>query len=403
MDQNNLLIVITFLSLAGTLMAPLLSAFANHHRVVNLGVVVSAFGLLTILAANGIDVSSWAGRGAYGALTLFAAITTVVGLAAAPSVMLRAWFSVAMCWIIIESGFRAVPAYDTYARNPGCKFFWSDWVYFKRNNLGYMDRDFAAKVPGTYRILLLGDSFTEGSGLSREQTFGRLMEQGLGPQVEVYNLGHAGYNTREEADALLRDGPQLDPDMIVLSYVMNDAETHPLQEPFQDFPRWYVAAERALVQKLGSYAAYSILRRVRDFLPHRFPNRAEYYRFQHDPNGTGWKQVVVALDDIQRWGAEHHSPVIGAVWPMFSDQFVATEQGLHATVATELKRHGFETIDLLPILTRVGSLDAMGISAIDEHPNARANELVAPVLAAEVSRLLVNSRLSHSTVSSSDK
>jgi hypothetical protein len=88
---------------------------------------------------------------------------------------------------------------------------------------------------------------------------------------------------------------------------------------------------------------------------------------------------------------------------MFSDQFIATEQGLHATVATELKRHGFETIDLLPILTRAGSLGAMGISAIDDHPNARANELVAPILTAKVSRLRVTSRLSHSTVPNPDK
>jgi lysophospholipase L1-like esterase len=403
MDQSNLLIAVSFLTLAGTLMAPLMSAFAKHHRVINLGVAVSGFGSLAILAANGIDVSSWAGRGVYLALTLFAAITSVIGLAAIQSVTLRVWFGVAMCCIFIETGLRAVPAYDTFARNPGCKFFWSDWVYFKRNNLGYMDRDFAAKAPGTYRILLLGDSFTEGAGLSREQTFGRLMERALGPHAEVYNLGHAGYNTREEADALLRDGPKLDPDMIVLSYVMNDAETHPLQEPFQHFPQWYVAAEHALVQRLGSYAAYSILRRVRDLLPHRFRNRAEYYRFQHDPKGTGWKQVVAALDDIQRWGTEHHTPVIGVVWPMFFDQFSATERGLHATVATELKRHGFETIDLLPILTRVGSLSAMGISAIDEHPNSRANELVAPILTAEVNRLRIPSRLSDSTAPAPDK
>jgi hypothetical protein len=142
---------------------------------------------------------------------------------------------------------------------------------------------------------------------------------------------------------------------------------------------------------------------MRNFLPHRFPNWAAYYHFQHAPTGTGWKQVVAGLDDIQRWGAEHHVPVIGVVWPMFFDQFSATEQGLHAMVVDELKRHGFETIDLLPILTRVDSLDAMGISAIDEHPNARANELVAPILTAEVNRLRVTSRLSDSTVLSPDK
>jgi hypothetical protein len=397
MDQTNLLIVVTFLALVGSLVAPLLAAFTNHHGAINLGVAVGALGLLAILAANGIDVSWWAGRGLYGALAVFAAITAAVGLVTIPSVMLRAWFGLAMCCIFIETGFRAVPDYNTLAGNPGCKFFWPDWVYFKRNNLGYMDRDFTAKGPGTYRILLLGDSFTEGAGLSREQTFGRLMERALGPHVEVYNLGHAGYNTREEADALLRDGPKLDPDMIILNYVMNDAETHPLQEPFQDFPQWYVAAERAFAQKLGSYAAYSILRRVGDFLPRRFPNVVEYFRVQHDPNGIGWKQVVAALDDIQRWGAEHHAPVIGVIWPIFSDQSIATERGLHATVATELKRHGFETIDLLPILTRVGSLGAMGISAIDDLPNARANELVAPILTAEVNRLRVTTRLSDST------
>jgi hypothetical protein len=72
---------------------------------------------------------------------------------------------------------------------------------------------------------------------------------------------------------------------------------------------------------------------------------------------------------------------------MFFDQFVATKQGPHAMVVDGLKRHRFDMIDLLPILTRVGSLGAMGIRAIDDHPNSRANELVAPILTAEVSRL----------------
>jgi hypothetical protein len=271
---------------------------------------------VALLASNSIDVAATWGRLLYGALSIALLGVFIYGLAIISRPMLRLLFALGLVALVLEAGFRSFPAYDTLAVNPGVKFFWPDWVYFKVNNFGHRDRDFAVpKPPGTYRIALLGDSFTEGAGLARSETFGRLIERG---NVEVCNLGHSGYNTRQEADVLLRDGDRLQPDMVILNYVMNDAETHPLEVAYINIPEWYSASERVLVQRLGSYFAYAALGRIAQMLPKNFPNLLEFFRSQHRVDGPGWKEASGALDDIRAWAADHHVPVVALIWPIFA-------------------------------------------------------------------------------------
>ena len=99
---------------------------------------------------------------------------------------------------------------------------------FTTNSLGLHDREYPIPKPaGTYRILMLGDSFTEGGGLPNDGSVAKLVETELrrgacGPRVDVINAGHSSYSPILEY-LLLRDvGLRLEPDLVVLNFDMTD-------------------------------------------------------------------------------------------------------------------------------------------------------------------------------------
>ncbi|MCA8949249.1 MAG: SGNH/GDSL hydrolase family protein [Planctomycetes bacterium] len=97
------------------------------------------------------------------------------------------------------------------------------------NALGFRGPEISKqKPPGTFRILVLGDSVSYGTGVNDEVTFLRRWEQTLNESgdrhFEVVNTGHPMYDTSQEL-ALFRDeGLALDPDLVLLVYVVNDIE-----------------------------------------------------------------------------------------------------------------------------------------------------------------------------------
>ena len=95
------------------------------------------------------------------------------------------------------------------------------------NSDGFRDRTFEhTRAPGTHRIVVLGDSVAFGYGVDLEDSFPKVLERLLndvGTGHEVLNFGVGGYNTTQEVE-LYRERAQLwQPDVVLLSYVMNDA------------------------------------------------------------------------------------------------------------------------------------------------------------------------------------
>src|SRR6185369_14330876 len=71
------------------------------------------------------------------------------------------------------------------------------------------------KPPGTYRILLLGDSFVEAMQVPIEQTFARGLEATLsrpGAPVEVISMGVSGYGTASQYLWYRQHGREYQPD-----------------------------------------------------------------------------------------------------------------------------------------------------------------------------------------------
>jgi GDSL-like lipase/acylhydrolase family protein len=101
--------------------------------------------------------------------------------------------------------------------------------HFVTNSKGFRDtREFAyAKPPGTLRILVLGDSHTQGYEVRQDATYAAVAERFLsyrGTRAEAINAGVSGYSTAEALVFLENEGYKYHPDVVVLGFYANDFE-----------------------------------------------------------------------------------------------------------------------------------------------------------------------------------
>jgi hypothetical protein len=95
------------------------------------------------------------------------------------------------------------------------------------NSLGFRDREFTtAKPEGTFRILVLGDSYTEGYGVEADETFSKQLEKSLNANseknYEVINTGVASFSPIIEYLTLKKKGLALNPDLVLLNFDWSD-------------------------------------------------------------------------------------------------------------------------------------------------------------------------------------
>ena len=101
------------------------------------------------------------------------------------------------------------------------------------NGFGFRGADVTETPgPGVVRVAVIGDSETFGAALAEESTLPGCLQTALAAadpahRYEVLNLGVPGYNTLQELRLVQGKLPRLHPRVVVLYYVLNDAELTP--------------------------------------------------------------------------------------------------------------------------------------------------------------------------------
>ena len=123
-----------------------------------------------------------------------------------------------------------------------------------------------AKAPGSYRVLIIGDSSPVGLGLaSRRQTFAEILRFLLDryhagrKNVEVLNAAVSGYSSEQVSRFLALKGWVYDPDVVVVYCGNNDAS---ISGPISD--RQLLEAQRLKTMRsvLSRMALYRVLRTI---------------------------------------------------------------------------------------------------------------------------------------------
>jgi hypothetical protein len=124
---------------------------------------------------------------------------------------------------------------------PNTQFWHTDpdgrWK-FVTNRQGFRsNEDFRLeKPPGSFRVIALGDSTTEGFEVRQNYTYPAVLERYLrkyGIQAEVFNTGVSGFGTAEELIYLENEGINYKPDAVVVGFFGNDFDDNVRSDLFR--------------------------------------------------------------------------------------------------------------------------------------------------------------------------
>lgn len=147
---------------------------------------------------------------------------------------------------------------------------------FTTNAQGFRDtRDWPLeRTPGVGRVLVLGDSHTQGFECRQDRTFSAVLERKLrasGKPTEVFNCGVSGLGTAEQLAFLENEGLKYRPDAVVLAWFANDLDDNVKSGLF-------AVRDGALVgEKFTHQPAVAILEALNRWAPLRWLSEHSYF------------------------------------------------------------------------------------------------------------------------------
>ena len=240
------------------------------------------------------------------------------------------------------------------------------------NSRGYRDREFEeAKLPDVYRIIMLGDSTAFCWGVPAEYTVAKILERELnhrgvpGRRFEVINAGVGNYNTVQEFTHYLTYDRAFHPDLVVLEYFINDAEP---------VPRW-----RELPVLGRSYLVAFAISRF-DAVLRAFgtrPDWKEYYAGLYLDDRPGLRAAKEALVNLAAATRADGAKLLVTILPELREidyDYPFTEA--HRKIKDVLAASHVPVMELIDGL-RGHSEATLWVTPADDHPNAKANSLIA--------------------------
>jgi lysophospholipase L1-like esterase len=246
-------------------------------------------------------------------------------------------------------------------------------VDVKINSKGLREREIAyERTASTLRILMLGDSFTEGWGVTFDETFSKRIERlyaARGISAEVINAGVGNYNTVMEVNYFLEEGHNYRPDVVVLNYVPNDAEPVP---PYAAPAPW-IGLCRACVYLFGRLD--TLLREVSV----RPDWRAYYLDLYRGGRAKGWLDAKASIAALAEYARSHHVKLLVAYLPELHDLRYDPLRSISDLVRQAARANGADFVDVSPEFKARDAIE-LWVSRSDPHPNALANKLIADAL-----------------------
>jgi GDSL-like Lipase/Acylhydrolase family len=253
-------------------------------------------------------------------------------------------------------------------------------VGVRTNEQGFRGPPIAEKAPpGVARIAFVGDSTTMGWGVAEKDTFAhqvieKLVEQGR--KVDGFNEGVGNWNTTQELTNFRDTGLKMKPDIVVLTYFINDGE------PIPSYPResWldlHSAAWIVLNYRLDSL--------IRQFGPR--PDWKHYYRALYDDHAAGWQATQKAIAGFADIARSTGTRIVVFHLPELRELKPYPFQDVTDKVRKVVEANGLRFVDLL---ATVETLDpaSLWVTVPDPHPNAKADAAFTDGMLRELTPML---------------
>jgi lysophospholipase L1-like esterase len=271
-------------------------------------------------------------------------------------------------------------------------------VEFRYNSLRYRDEEFAAPREGTRRVIVLGDSFTEGWGVKEADTYPKVLDRLLNDaepgRWEVLNGGRRGadfpllFTMFEELIAF-------EPDILIYGMVLNDADRSASFEARQPHLNDWILNQAQMkggrpvppMELLDSRLASFVEDRLETVQIGRASTRW-YQEMYAEPNRDGWRRTQQHLKQMNQRLRAQGARLLLASWPLLvalDDQYPF--DAAHETIERFCVLAGIPLHDLRPTLGERPTA-TLWVHPVDRHPNELAHRLAAESLAPVVRALI---------------
>lgn len=232
------------------------------------------------------------------------------------------------------------------------------------------------------RVLLLGDSFTEGQGVPEAEALPAVLPEALaaaGRPARVASLGVSGVNIDEEAVLFEALGVGLAPEVVVQVWVLNDIYL-PVSGDVVDFITDHRPEQPPTGwQTWDTVAALWTLRRVT-------AEMTRAYQESYRPGQPGFDEGVGFLDRMGARGEAAGARMVLVIFPLLTRLDDYPFAAAHGELARAAREAGYEVVDLLDVFAGMDER-TLWVHPADQHPNgtalALAAERIATTLAAE--------------------
>ncbi len=254
--------------------------------------------------------------------------------------------------------------------------------HYRINADGFRGEDFYPEKDRK-RVLFLGDSYTFGWAVDQDEVLSESVQRVLAKppynlNIQAYNLGVPGYNTFQEYHLLNQVVDRYEPDMVVLGYVMNDAE------PQQSVPQRLSVRYKYVTSWMFAYLKEQINSYIFDGKPvlnTGVVDVLEDYLPAMQKNGPAWVEAREAFADMIALCHKRNIPLIVVIYPDYTQEFDDrySYQAIHEEVFEWADKSGVRTVDMLPYM-RGKDANNYRVKG-DGHPNGKAFAEAAQVLA----------------------
>lgn len=255
---------------------------------------------------------------------------------------------------------------------------------------------------GEFTILILGDSFTWGDKIRRTgDTWPYTLEKTLavtGIPNRVISLAQCGNTTVNELEYLQEYGWDLNPDAIIVQYIVNDPL--PSEPGFQhEVQSWMKATVFPIgfshrIDKLHEKSYLFSLLHVRwsEAVRYLFGLKSLNYFDLHEDGFPPWEETKQAIGQIAGECRERDVPLLITMFPVFTNGTYLDDRypylPLHEKMREMVETQNVSFFDLLPGFAEINpEANSWWALPTNGHPNASAHQIAGREIASELQRL----------------
>lgn len=270
---------------------------------------------------------------------------------------------------------------------PGSVKF-EEGVEHNYNNIGFRDIEHKLKkLSGDKRIVVVGDSITDGYGVKFNNIFSRVLQTKLNTAFEVINIAQGGMNFAQDVYLLKKYGVQYSPDIVVINFVLNDFDSGSLVTADDSY-------NKEKENKIGLLGGMSIDPRFKSFLKQ---SAFIYFVKRHIENIKGvytgeeiltqdyfsriWSnknnrlQISTAFKELSKLSKQQNFDTYVLIWPVLIEYSTYRYADMHKWVIDEAEKNNIKSIDLIKAYSKYSFRDLQVTSADNIHPNKKGHEL----------------------------